>query len=92
MAGSGDRDRTHHLRRAALAHSLREKVLRMLLDGEGLRADEIARRRKQTLGRTLYHLKVLHRRRALVARAGRRPSATVYKLLRAGGLGPQNAG
>ncbi len=50
----------------------------MLLDGEELPAEEIARRREETLGHTLYHLKVLHRRGALVARARRQRSATLY--------------
>ena len=72
--------RTSHYRRArALAHPLRRRILRLLLDGGEADAAEIAAELDETLGRVAYHLRVLIRRDALKAKARRRPAPALYR-------------
>jgi hypothetical protein len=84
MAGSKDgregRDKEHHHRRAALAHPLRQGILRLMLSGMEAGATEIAAELGEAPGRVAYHLCVLRRRRALRAVARDRPAPPFYRL------------
>ena len=78
MAGFDDererREADDRYRRAALAHPVRQGILRLVLAGMEAGAIEIARELDEAPGRIVYHLLVLTRRRALKAIA-RGPTA-----------------
>jgi DNA-binding transcriptional ArsR family regulator len=84
MAGSKDgherRDKEHHYRRAALAHPVRQGILRLMLDGMEAGAAEIAAELGEASGRIAYHLRVLTRRRALKGIAKDPPAPPYFRL------------
>jgi hypothetical protein len=61
--GRGEMDDRY--RRAALAHPVRQRILRLMLDGMEAGAIELAAELDEAPGRIAYHLLVLTRRRAL---------------------------
>jgi DNA-binding transcriptional ArsR family regulator len=78
MAGSKGggkrRDKEQHYRRAALAHPVRQGVLRLLLDGMEAGAVEIAAELNEAPGRIAHHLRAL-RRRGVVRGVAKDPPA-----------------
>jgi DNA-binding transcriptional ArsR family regulator len=83
MAGTGGggkrRDKENHYRQATLAHPLRQRILRLILDGTEADAAEIAAELDEALGRIAYHLRILVKRDALKVVARRRPSPARYR-------------
>ena len=83
MAGANDggerRDNENRYRRAALAHPLRRKILRLLLDGVEGGAEEIAAKLGESPARVASHLRALIKRDAVKASA-RGQSAACYRL------------
>jgi DNA-binding transcriptional ArsR family regulator len=83
MAGAKDggerRDKEDHYRRAALAHPLRRRILRLLLDGVEGGVEEIAAQLGEPPARVASHLRTLIKRDAVKARARGRLGAR-YRL------------
>ena len=83
MAGAKDggerRDNENRYRHAALAHPLRRRILRLLLDGAEGGAEEIAAELGESLARVAFHLRELIKRDAVKARARGR-SAASYRI------------
>lgn len=67
-------------RRAALAHPVRQGILRLLLDGMEAGAVEIGAELNEAPGRVAYHLLVLTRRKALKGVARDRPAPACFRL------------
>jgi DNA-binding transcriptional ArsR family regulator len=67
-------------RRAALAHPVRQGILRLLLDGMEAGAVEIAAELNEAPGRIAYHLLVLTRRKAVRGAARDRPASACFRL------------
>jgi DNA-binding transcriptional ArsR family regulator len=84
MAGSkggrGRRNREEHYRQAALAHPLRRAILRLLLDGSDAGAVGIAVELAAAPGHVAHHLRVLHRRGALLGVAKDPPAPPHFRL------------
>ncbi len=84
MAGYEDeqerRGIERHYRRGALAHPVRQGILRLLLDGMEASAVEIAAELNEAPSRIAYHLLVLTRRKALKGVARDRPAAPCFRL------------
>jgi hypothetical protein len=84
MAGFEDgrerQDKEHRYRRAALAHPVRQGILRLMVDGMETGAAEIAAALTEKPGRITYHLSVLTRRRALKGVARDRPAPPCFRL------------
>ncbi len=84
MAGSKGggkrRDSEQHYRRAALAHPVRQGILRLLLDGMEAGVAEIAAVLAEEPGKIAYHLRALRRRRALKGVAKNPPAPPYYRL------------
>jgi DNA-binding transcriptional ArsR family regulator len=74
------REVEHRYRRAALAHPVRQRVLRLMLDGVEAGATEIATTLGENPGRIAYHLLVLTRRRALQGVAKDPPAPPYFRL------------
>jgi DNA-binding transcriptional ArsR family regulator len=84
MAGSKDgregRDKEQHYRRAALAHPVRQGILRLMLDGMEAGAVEIGAELGVAPGTIAHHLRVLTRRRALKGTAKDPPAPPCFRL------------
>ncbi len=84
MAGSKDggrrRDTEQHHRRAALAHPVRQEILRLMLDGMEAGAVEIGAELGEEPDAIAYHLGVLRRRRAVKAIAKDPPAPPYFRL------------
>lgn len=84
MAGSKDggerRDKEQHYRRAAVAHPLRQGILRLMLSGMEAGAVEIAAELSAAPGKITHHLRVLRQRGALKGIAKDPPAPPCFRL------------
>lgn len=82
MAGSSDGrecEREGHYRRAAMFHPLRQRIARLLSEGEKAAAGDLSAELEHPLGGIAYHLRILVRRRVLEVVPRRRPAPPLYR-------------
>jgi DNA-binding transcriptional ArsR family regulator len=83
MAGKEDErkrsERENRYRRAAMLHPLRQRIARLLADGEELGSAEIAAELDEPPARIAHHLRVLVRRGVLRVVSQRPPAPPRYR-------------
>lgn len=78
--GKGRDEREERFRFSALAHPLRRRIMRLMLDGREMTAPALATALSSMRGTVSYHLRVLRRRRALEASARGPTLPPLYRL------------